>query len=480
MNSKTLTVLNTDAGVWAVPGRLQDGEKLRFAVVLEMYAPGTVQDILKPIVALANSDTGGVAFFGLIGKPYFTERDIRVPDDFEQLVAEAVDGIGPKAPKVRTARGEKLAAVVVEPVVGKCGLCFDRARGVDRGAFVVKGYSVRGVTGDTLQSLLDRAGLSDAELSSLITSTESKLSAHLLSQAGLSVDNRDGLKDVQVIAEFGGLTRAGALAFGSESLFDRNPGLGITYRSYDDGAEEAMARELAPVFEKFIRGGAGGITSLAYYLVEWLPVSRPADNPHELFLELLVNAIGHRTLALPNFSDRAHAVHVSAFSDQVRIISPGGLPKSRVRNLGRDRLDGRFSRNPNLMRLLGQMGLARQKGLGLAKVRALAPRLGCRLELIDHADSFEARIVVDPDLAVRVQRYGPASAPTRKRMRPEERHACILDALGDDEMSAQDLAVALGWPVPTVRAAVKVMVKGKLIKRCSRSAKSPRQRYRAS
>jgi len=479
MNPEILTVLSTNDRVWAVLDRLRHGEKLPFAMVFDMYAPGTVEDVLQPIVALANSETGGIVFFGIIGQPHLTERGIRVPDNFEQLIAEALDGIAPIRPKAHAVQNDKMAAIVVESVVGRSGFCFDRRLGVDGGVRVVERDRTEVLRGDKLQSFLDRAGLSDAELSSLITSTESKLSAHLLSQAGLSVDDRDGLKDIGVIAEFGGLTRGGALAFGSESLFDRNPGLGITYRSYDDGAEEAMARELAPVFEKFIRGGAGGITSLAYYLVEWLPVSRPADNPHELFLELLVNAIGHRTLALPNFSDRAHAVHVSAFSDQLRIVNPGALPKGRVRALGRDRLDGRFSRNPNLMRLLGQMGLARQNGLGLAKVRALAPRLGCRLELVDHADSFEARLIVDPDLAVRVQRYGPASAPTRTRMRPEERHACILDALADDEMSAQDLAAALGWPVPTVRAALNVMVKGKLVKRCSRSARSPRQRYRA-
>ena len=169
----------------------------------------------------------------------------------------------------------------------------------------------------------------------------------------------------------------------------------------------------------------------------------------------------------------------SVFNDQVRIVNPGALPRTRVKPSDRDHLLGRFSRNPHLMLLLEKLGLSRQKGLGLAKVRSLASQLGCRLGIVDHDDSFEAKLIVDPDCAVRVQQFGAVSAPSRKRMRPEERYARIIEALGTDEMSAQALAAALQWPTPTVRAALKAMVKKKLVNRCSMSARSPRQRYRA-
>ena len=99
--------------------------------------------------------------------------------------------------------------------------------------------------------------------------------------------------------------------------------------------------------------------------------------------------------------------------------------------------------------------------------------------MVDHSDSFEARVVVDPDQVVRVERYGPGAGHTRKRMTPHERRERILDALGDDELSARELAAALDWPAPTVRATLRDMVEEKLVKRTSQSSKSPQQRYRA-
>ena len=224
---------------------------------------------------------------------------------------------------------------------------------------------------------------------------------------------------------------------------------------------------------------AFGTGSLAKELSQWLPVGDRDQNGVALFRELLANAAGHRTLALETFDDPNDAIVVSVSNDQVRITNPGATPRGRVKLSDRDRLHGRFSRNPNLMLLLEKVSLARQKGLGLAKVRSIAPRVGCRLELVDHIDSLEARVVVDPDYAVRVEQFGSVSAPSRKRMQPEERQQRIIEVLGADEMSAQALAAALQWPIPTVRAALNTMVKKKLLRRCSKSARSPRQRYRA-
>ena len=465
--------------VWSILRRVKQGEKFPFDIVLVKHAPIIVDDLVRPIIALANSLTGGIVYFGVNKHVYVDVLDIEVPDNLDELLSAGVSGIAPGAPVVRSFRRPGNCALVVDSIALRHGFCYEETRGRRDGLYLIDGHSARHPTSNQVEAILDRAGLSNAEMATLGYATDDDLDQLTLSRARLAANDRDRLRNTGVVGEFDGLTRAGAICFGSEALISRYPVLGIMHREYDVGAEEAAARELEPVFERLSPGGAGpGISSLANYLSDWLPVEDASNAGTELFRELLYNAVAHRTLAIRDLDDTQLAVSVAICPDQVRIVSPGGLPRGRVRLLGRDRLDGRFARNPALLRLLERTGCATQKGLGLAKARANAPKVGCRLELVDHPDSFEARVIVDPDVALRVQTYGPATAPTRVRMRPEERHACILDALGEDELSAQDLAAVLGWPLPTVRAALKTMVKKKLVKRCSRSARSPRQRYR--
>lgn len=475
------TRLPTDPnGVYAVLDQLRAGKELPFPVLFETYPPLIAADVVESIVALGNSETGGIVFFGVIGSPYLTERGLPLGDGFERLVDEACWSVAPKAAAVRSHRRGELGAVVVESEVERSGYCFDSSKGLKRGVFKVANGSARHVSGADLERFLDRAGLSDVELGRCGYADLENLDGKALERAGLAQAGRAALKDLGVLSSYGRPTLAGAVAFGSAPLVDRYPALGIRVREYRGGADESEARGLRPTRSRMAPGGAAqAIPELAGKLVGWLPIDGVTNDGRQLFTELLTNAVGHRSLVLRDLRDLGLAVDVHVYSDQIRISTSGGAPRGRVRQLGPDRLSGRLSRNPKLMTLLVQLGWAREQGLGLARVRELAPRLGCRIEVGTTDDRFEVRVIVDPEETVRVNRRNSA-APPRMRLRPEERRERLLRALGEREMSARELSTALGWPLPTVRLYVRQLVEDRSIHRTEASKKSPGQRYRTA
>lgn len=451
-----------------------------FVVLHYREDPMHPDNITHPMIALANTPTGGILIFSSPTTYVGSSKQKPINAGFDEYVEDAEKCIRPVVPKFKAFRDDDIAAVAVESVVRRIGFCYDAYLGDRDGIFVHDGEYTREAKGIALEAVLDRVGISDAELYTLPIDPQSALDTDVLSSAGLAIGDTDALRAENIISDNGDVTLAGALAFGNKALVVRFPALAIAIRRYPGGAEESIARDTEATAETMVAPSAAfGTGSLAKELSQWLPVGDRDQNGVALFRELLANAAGHRTLALETFDDPNDAIVVSVSNDQVRITNPGATPRGRVKLSDRDRLHGRFSRNPNLMLLLEKVSLARQKGLGLAKVRSIAPRVGCRLELVDHIDSLEARVVVDPDYAVRVEQFGSVSAPSRKRMQPEERQQRIIEVLGADEMSAQALAAALQWPIPTVRAALNTMVKKKLLRRCSKSARSPRQRYRA-
>lgn len=87
------------------------------------------------------------------------------------------------------------------------------------------------------------------------------------------------------------------------------------------------------------------------------------EYPTEAVREAIVNAVVHR-----DYSIRGDLVRVSMFQDRIEVYSPGRLAGPvTVENIGRER----FSRNPAIVRVLCDLGLARGLGYGLAHMRAL-------------------------------------------------------------------------------------------------------------
>ena len=460
---------------WKTLDALRGGIELSFPVLHDINTITTVQAVVEPIVALGNSDTGGIAYFGIYGPKGFEERQVFPPAHVEDLVEMARARIVPEAPVVDLSQRGNVIALSVASVSETTGLSWDGSVGRDRGALVVQNGFVRPARDQELDRLLDRAGLGDAEAHRFSSAFLRDLEPHLLEYARVNPDELRSLIELNITDVERVPTRAAAVAFGGSELITRYPKLGIRYRRYEFSAQDAMSRCIPPAVDRTIEAH---VSAAVFEVINdglgWLPNGVSGDDASVVFRELLVNAVGHRSLV----ESRLAPVEVQFFTDQVRIKNVGGLVAGKARLVGPDHVAGCASRNPRLMLMLRELGLLTQRGLGLARARACAARAGCRIELNNHVDSFEARIILDPDRVIRAQRLDSVATRTRVRMTPRARHELLLEAMGKDDWSARELAESLGWALPTVRANLRDMVKKKLAKRVGGKARSPKQRYR--
>jgi len=291
------------------------------------------------------------------------------------------------------------------------------------------------------------------------------------------LDNKSNLgrsADPTLLTPTNHLTIAGALTLAS--IHDpAHPYLLLHYRRYEAGRAEVLAGALPPLEDFHAPGPLSAcIPDLAEGLLEHAVVRlHDSGLSRQLFDELLVNAIGHRSFA-PEHRDRP--VRIDHFTDCIHITSPG--PLCAAVSLDDGAPAGRHSRNPRLMAQLTRQGLARQAGLGLAWAQRLAPELGYRLHHLADEHSVTAVLTIDPALAIRAD----------ARLRREERRLRlpagqlerrIIEILDDGEAHAsRDLQQRLGLPMSTVNAALRGLVKLGHVAPTEKRARSPKQRYR--
>ena len=449
-------------------------------------------EVSEHLAALANNADGGVWFIGVYGTMGWKASSEALPDDLPVILERGRRELVPP-PSIAVAADGTVAAIRVESVLATGRICHlgDPVRGP---VPVASNRRVQRADGLPLLRLQDRIGLADAELASS-TLTAGDLDRALMNAAGIGASDAGALG---IVGTYGVPTLTGATAFASAAAIDRAGAQAFWLSEVPHGAAEAEARGLAAGDHQPVAGClAVAIDRVAAELADWLPVERPAPSAERLFGELLVNAVGHRSYVPPaRTSDSSgtrfgvvtgmarrrapdSAVLITIFADRVRISNPGGLPLGRVHSNGPDRVSGRFSRNPHLMALLQQLGLARQNGTGLAVARREAANAGCGLELLDAAERFTVDVVVDPELTAELDRPGAGIVSVQRTRIPRaERRDRVLAALARGPLSARELAGALLWPLPTVRAALGRMVKMKLIARTAQSPRAPNQRYR--
>ena len=284
----------------------------------------------------------------------------------------------------------------------------------------------------------------------------------------LAPANRD------LLTPTGHLTIAGALTHAS--IHDPNhPYLLLHYRRYEAGRAEVIAHDLAPIEDFHAPGPLSAcIPDLAEGLLEHAVVRlHDAGLSRQLFDELLVNAIGHRSFAPEH---RGDPVSIRHYTDCIRITSPGPLCDKVVLN---DKiLEGRHSRNPRLMAALTRQGLARQAGMGLAWAQRLAPELGFRLHHEADEHSVTAVLTIDPALAIRADAR-QRREERRLRLPAGQLERRILEILEDGHARAsKELQQQLGMPMSTVNAALRRLVKLGHVAPTEKRARSPKQRYR--
>jgi len=243
--------------------------------------------------------------------------------------------------------------------------------------------------------------------------------------------------------------------------------LGITYRRYGTGIGEATARRLAPQHERWVPGPLPEAIEALVCDVLAFDRHRP-DLLEPLLWELLINAVGHRSYA-PRWLDTP--IELDQFTDQLRISSPGALPRRVAAKDGA--VEGRWSRNPHLMSLLQRTGRALQQGRGLTAGPQLARTAGMELSVEDHADRVVVRLQVVPRL-----RFRP-SGEVRQRLPVGEREARIIAYLATVEQARTAvIAQALVMPASTTRATLAALVRAGRVAQTEREPRSPKQAWR--
>ncbi len=272
----------------------------------------------------------------------------------------------------------------------------------------------------------------------------------------------------------GELTIAGALVL-ADIQDPSLPHLLLHYRRWEAGRAEVLEGAITPIEDFFVPGPlSDAVPELAEGLVAHAPVRlKDPGLSRQLFDELLVNAIGHRSFGAPHVGS---PVHIEHYTDTIHFRSPGPLVKEVSATGGS--IDGRRSRNPMLMAFLTRQGLARQMGLGLAWARKLAPQLGYRIHHEVDDRNVTAVLTVDPELTIRADER-LVRAERRLRLPAGQVERRILELLADgNARSSRELQVLLGLPMSTVNVKLRRLVELGHVVTTEKRARSPKQRYR--
>lgn len=242
---------------------------------------------------------------------------------------------------------------------------------------------------------------------------------------------------------------------------------GIALHLYDTGAAEVDARGIEPVHARLVPPPE--VEAVQAVASDVLAVhTRAPDLLERALLEVLVNAVGHRSFA-PAFVDEP--VRVDVFTDLVRVTSPGAAPRP-VRALD-GTIVGRWSRNPKWMAELCSAGLGHQQGRGLAMAPRLARDAGYGFAVRSTLDAVVAELRAEPE------RWDLPRDRVRQRQPDALRAERILDQLTNaDTLSVTELAEALQMPASTVRASLRRLVLDGRVEGTCEAARSPLQRYR--
>lgn len=156
--------------------------------------------------------------------------------------------------------------------------------------------------------------------------------------------------------------------------------------------------------------------------------------PREAVEECIVNAIAHR-----NYAVEGNAIEVLLFPDRVEFRSPGRLPEPLTVDDLKARNGAHRSRNPLIMRVLRDLGWARDQGEGMRRIFGAMSQVELHdPELEEAADTFIVRLstmsLYDEATRTWIAAYGPFG------LRPEERKFMVALRAAGGRLSVDRLA----------------------------------------
>lgn len=277
-------------------------------------------------------------------------------------------------------------------------------------------------------------------------------------------DLLDAFGDAELDAEPANDVRRSRDSVGEPVFTGGLPGaLSIELATYDGGMRECLALGKRPT--QCTTLPAPLMESADSVANEALALLRGGDALERLMLEVLFNAVGHRSYA-PRFS--LVPIRVSVYTDAVSVASPGGFPRRSTDVSGAR--EHRWSRNRALMAQLRAAGRASEQGRTLPVVAERARRDGWDLQTQGTCEAVVVTVWAAPPQTVRGERI---------RLPAEERRLRVLRALDTREArTAREICEATGLPSSTVREVLKQLRADGAVAPLHHHSRSPKQAYR--
>ncbi len=356
------------------------------------------QPLQDAVVAFSNAD-GGVIFIGVSDDGTIVGRDL-TPGTLDAIVQVLRDTRDPGRYSIRQLPVGDRPIVAISVAKRVSGF----AQTSNGRVLARRGSHKVALFGDELKRLLIERSLErfDEHDSGVpfdsVTAQRLKAVTSIYGWRGNSTALKGRLRERGLLADTGNLTIAGAMYL----LEDPGPTFGKAYIEilrYPPGATE-YDRRLE------VKGPLDHQVALATQLIadelghELVVIGLQRHElpklPIVVLREALANAVAHRSYEMTGV-----AIRVEIRPDDVRVISPGGLPEPVTEENIRD---AQSARNPTIITVLRQAGLAEDAGRGIDVM----------------LDSMRSELL-DPPRFKDLGRAVEVSLPTRSAVTPSER-----------------------------------------------------------
>ncbi|HID35041.1 MAG TPA: hypothetical protein EYP25_10855, partial [Anaerolineae bacterium] len=351
---------------------------------------GLPERIYRSLSALSNLRGGGVILFGVDEEQRFAV--VGVPD-VARLQQELASIASEMRPPLRLhfdiceVEGQRVVAVTVPECPPDQKPCYWGRSRLEEGAYVRVGTTNRRMTVNEIRRLwasyrddVDAEVVPDASSEDLDWRRVEAYRAQLLHRdpesAAAEQTPEQLLLGVHCLARDGGVVRptlAGLLLFGRNPQY-YFPRFIITITQYtgtEVGQEIIHGRPylfdteaqgpIPAMIDKAERTVLGLIKRRAYF--DGLTRREIPEYPEFAIREAIRNAVAHR-----DYTARGSHIDVRLFADRLEVRNPGGL----FGDLTVERLDEAppSTRNPNIMRVLQDLGYVEQRGTGIRRMIA--------------------------------------------------------------------------------------------------------------
>jgi ATP-dependent DNA helicase RecG len=348
---------------------------------------GIPDNLWEPITGFSNKHSGGgIIVFGVEENRRTRHFSVVHSSNIHDLMERATNYINDRIvnadrPQYRTlnVQGEDLLVIVLNTVQDEKKPCFDRRKGMDRGACIREGNTNRPITDDELRNFIRNSSAFKYDISPAESYTLEELDndkvQQVLTEMGLRTGRQNAdnsitdtlLENIKIAVNDNGNIKpslAGVLVFFRGNPLERNPFNRYIIRC----VRYAGSTPSSPILDKQDIGGTldSQIDDMQRFILRNIPRRAAIEGalrvesyeyPEEAIREVIANAVVHR-----DYTITESYTQVRIFSDRIEFVNPGNLPPGvTVDNIK----EMQFSRNSVIASLMRDLNYLEEYGRGI-------------------------------------------------------------------------------------------------------------------